>query len=61
MMLSKDAILVSGITLLLVPTIMYGGWLIYLGAFAMLVALVITAIGLLRNLRVSPPTGASSE
>ena len=147
MLLSKDAKLVSGITLLLIPTIMYGGWtlleilthgaatpmpgnlkltdnqwalwraghahagvwtmlslllqlfldstrlssamrwlarvaapvaavalssgffglafsstfrwLIYLGALAMLVALVITAVGLLRNLRVSPTTSTN--
>ena len=28
MLLSKDAKLVSGITLLLIPTIMYGGWIL---------------------------------
>jgi hypothetical protein len=147
MLLSKDAKLVSGITLLLIPTIMYGGWtllgilthgeaastpgnlklddtqwalwraghahagvwtmlslllqlfldstrlpsamrwlariaapiaavaisggffglafsstfrwLIYLGAFAMIVALVITAFGLLRNLSTSATTSAN--
>jgi hypothetical protein len=147
MLLSKDAKLVSGITLLLIPTIMYGGWtllgilthgeatpapgnlklndtqwalwraghahagvwtmlslllqlfldstrlasamrwlariaapvaavaisggffgvafsstfrwLIYLGALAMLVALVITAVGLLRNLSMSETTSAN--
>jgi hypothetical protein len=145
MLLSKDAKLVSGITLLLIPTIMYGGWtllgilthgeaapgnfklndtqwalwraghahagvwtmlslllqlfldstrlppamrwlariaapvaavaisggffglafssslrwLIYLGALAMIVALVITAVGLLRNLSVSATTSAN--
>jgi hypothetical protein len=32
-------------------------WLVYLGALAMLVALVITAVGLLRNLR-SLPSGS---
>jgi hypothetical protein len=34
-------------------------WLIYLGALAMLVALVITAIGLLRNVRASATTSAT--
>ncbi len=34
-------------------------WLIYFGALAMLIALVITAIGLLRNIRTSATTSAN--
>ena len=34
-------------------------WLIYLGALAMIVALVITAFGLLRNLSISATTSAN--
>jgi hypothetical protein len=34
-------------------------WLIYFGALAMLSALVITAIGLLRNIRTSATTSAN--
>jgi hypothetical protein len=34
-------------------------WFVYLGALAMLVALVITAIGLLRNLRTSATSSVS--
>jgi len=34
-------------------------WFVYLGALAMLVALAITAIGLLRNLRTSATTSVS--
>ena len=42
MLLSKDAKLVSGITLLLIPTIMYGGW---------------TLLGILTHGEAAPTTG----
>jgi hypothetical protein len=42
MTLTKDARLMSGVTLLIVPTIMYGGW-----------TLLGTGIGLLRGSRTA--------
>jgi hypothetical protein len=47
MSLSKEAKLMSGLTLLVVPTIMYGGWTL----LGVVIALVTTAIGLLRATR----------
>ena len=81
MTLSREARLVSGVTLLAVPTVMYGGWMLrwlaricapaaavamsaglfgvaflpgfrwvlYAGAICLVVSLVLTGVGLLRN------------
>ena len=55
--LSREAKLVAGLTLLTVPTIMFGGVkLLGVGAACLVVAVLLTGVGLLRR-----PKGAARQ